>query len=164
MSVYDGHGLKGHGIAEFTEKCFRNTIEAAGRDLMAKNMTEQRLSAFFVNMFTDVQTKLQTSERSEADLSGTTALLALITRHYLCSAGVGDSQGVLVCVEGNKLIPIVLQEQHHFLSSKVRKHIVDSGGRIEKMTNVKGEPVGPLRVWLKVHNKMNMKLCNIATY
>ena len=149
--VLDGHGKDGEGVAAYCEKFIAKEIEGAGRALV-KDATEEVVVGFIRKTFEKCQNEMKDCADILPELSGTTASLVLLTRQYMCTAGVGDSKGVLVCSNENRLSPIVLQEVHNLASTSVKERIEKAGGRVEPMSNNVGKYVGPPRVWLKDSN------------
>ncbi|PSC69217.1 phosphatase 2C [Micractinium conductrix] len=80
--------------------------------------------------------------------SGSTAVVCMLRGRRLTTAWVGDSKAVLARQEPRGLRAIPLTRDHKPNHPEERARIQASGGRVERLVDQRGIPVGPDRVWL----------------
>ncbi|KAK2142016.1 hypothetical protein LSH36_1004g00083 [Paralvinella palmiformis] len=122
--IFDGHG--GEFAADFTEKTLFKTVMVR---LLKSALVEEKLnmSQMLSEEILTVDDQLLSIERATGELSGTTALVALLHDDMLTVANVGDSRGVMCAKDGNT---VPLSFDHKPQNSKERKRIKKAGGFI----------------------------------
>jgi protein phosphatase 1L len=122
--IFDGHG--GEFAADYTEKTLFKLIMV--RLLKAAlSETEDDLSAMLTEEILSVDEQLLKVEKSTGEVSGTTALVAVLRRNQLVVANVGDSRGVICDHQGNAL-PLSFDHKPHLVQE--RRRIKKAGGFI----------------------------------
>ncbi|KAK7475484.1 hypothetical protein BaRGS_00033240 [Batillaria attramentaria] len=119
--IFDGHG--GEFAADFVEKTMFKSIMI--RLLRGAPGETQNISSILTEEVLEVDRQLLAIARSNMEISGTTALLALVKGTVLTVANVGDSRGV-ICDKHGKMIPLSFDHKPHQM--KERKRIQQAGG------------------------------------
>lgn len=106
FAVFDGHGEFGHEVAELCANQFHPVLEDFVRDLPVptlcspKTTVDDDLHQQVADGLRRACARLEATVfdvlGSKADLSGTTALIAVLFRRHLFVANVGDSRAALV--------------------------------------------------------------------
>lgn len=100
------------------------------------------------NGFMEVDKTLGGS-RIDCEFSGSTAVVAYLKGTTLTTAWVGDSRAVLGR-EGKRGVEAVdLTHDHKPTSTEEKARILRSNGRVERLVDEMGQPMGPYRVWLQ---------------
>lgn len=138
--IFDGHG--GELAADFAEKklfpsLIKRLVEVKSQHRTPKETPEQRaegtraLLAEFSRVITEeilrLDTDLLAAAKAKKDLSGSTALVALVHGAHLVVANVGDSRGVL-CDKKGQAVPLSFDHKPQQL--KEHKRIKEAGGFI----------------------------------
>lgn len=136
--VFDGHG--GELAAEYAEKelfpsLMRKLVQAKERQgtpsSASKNEETRILLAEFSKVITEeilhLDTNILSVAKASRDLSGSTALVAMVHGAHLLVANVGDSRGVL-CDRKGQAIPLSFDHKPQQL--KEHKRIKEAGGFI----------------------------------
>ncbi|XP_071797998.1 protein phosphatase 1L-like [Asterias amurensis] len=122
--IFDGHG--GAFAADFTEKLLSQSVMARLlRTLL--NDGKANHSQILIEEILALDEKFLTVARSNNDIAGTTALVALLSGDELTVANVGDSRGVM-CDQEGRTIP--LSFDHKPQLPQERKRIKKAGGFI----------------------------------
>lgn len=119
--IFDGHG--GEFAADFVEKTMFKSIMV--RLLQNPSSDTQNFTSILTEEVLQVDKQLLALARSSMEISGTTALLALVKGETLTVANVGDSRGV-ICDKHGKMIPVSFDHKPHQL--RERKRIQQAGG------------------------------------
>jgi len=94
------------------------------------------------------------SSAIDCTFSGSTAIVVYIANGKLYSCNAGDSRAVLARSTVNsgtgegKLVAVALSDDQKPEREDEKKRILDNKGRVEACKGVKGEDIGPPRVWL----------------
>ncbi|KAK3589923.1 hypothetical protein CHS0354_034940 [Potamilus streckersoni] len=121
--IFDGHG--GEFAAEFVEKTiFKELMVRLLRPSTEDNISDN-LTQILAEEVLSVDSRLLDIERNSFDISGTTALIAIVRDRMLTVANVGDSRGV-ICDKNGKTIP--LSFDHKPQQVKERRRIKEAGG------------------------------------
>ncbi|XP_033761167.1 protein phosphatase 1L-like isoform X1 [Pecten maximus] len=120
--VFDGHG--GEFAADFAEKTLFKSIMIRLLKASLDEQTENFTSMLTQEML-NVDNQLLDIARSNMDISGSTALVALVKDGKLTVANIGDSRGVLCDKEGRS-IPLSYDHKPH--SVKEKRRIKEAGG------------------------------------
>ncbi|KAL3847391.1 hypothetical protein ACJMK2_018306 [Sinanodonta woodiana] len=121
--IFDGHG--GEFAAEFVEKTIFKELMVRLLRPSTEDNTSDNLTQILAQEVLSVDSRLLDIERSSFDISGTTALIAIVRDRILTVANVGDSRGV-ICDKEGKTIP--LSFDHKPQQVKERKRIKEAGG------------------------------------
>jgi len=129
--VFDGHG--GEFAVDFAEKTLSKALmgrllssassEPAAGD--AETTERASLPSILHEEILQVDKQLVNMQAAAEELSGTTALVAVLRGSELVVANVGDSRGVLCDVDG-KVIPMSHDHKPH--EEKERTRIMNAGG------------------------------------
>ncbi|XP_791681.3 protein phosphatase 1L [Strongylocentrotus purpuratus] len=122
--IYDGHG--GEFAAEFTEKLLSQAVLARLATAKRRQLPVNH-SQILVEEILAVDEKFLTVAKSNEDMAGSTALVALITDSDVIVANVGDSRGVM-CDGSGKTVPLSYDHKPHH--PQERKRIKKAGGFI----------------------------------
>ncbi|XP_071951356.1 protein phosphatase 1L-like [Antedon mediterranea] len=123
--VYDGHG--GTFASEFAEKLLSQTVVARLNRSKYSSNTNINYSQVLIEEMLLLDEKLLTVARSNNDVAGSTAIVAVVSGNELTVANVGDSRGVL-CDEHGNAIP--MSYDHKPQSPQERRRIKKAGGFI----------------------------------
>lgn len=144
FGVFDGHGALGHEVSEFLR------TELPKFFLKQPNLSSQPIEAI-TKAFLDCNTKLA-SGSIDCTFSGSTGIACYLQDGKLYSCNAGDSRAVLArqstVGEETKFTAIPLSSDQKPERSDEKERIIKSKGRVEACKGMKGEDIGPLRVWL----------------
>lgn len=83
-------------------------------------------------------------------MSGSTAIAVFIQNETVYAFNVGDSRAILVSQKSPKEWGLkALSNDQKPSREDEKQRILKFGGRVEAQKNERGQPVGPLRVWIK---------------
>ena len=159
-ALFDGHGSVGEQISDFcvdfTTKYFSSNMETF----------QSSPKSALISLLEECDAALRTT-RIHYDLSGSTAVVVLITSTNIHTASLGDSRAVLGTLANMSfaLPPPANKFCRHFTVGRVLKPIpltVDqkpnhdeeflrirkAGGQVDKVADIMGNKLGPYRVWL----------------
>lgn len=141
FGCFDGHGPNGHHVSAFVKEKLPATL-ATNQQVWsdpggALKATFMAVDAALCACGTDIS------------FSGSTGVVTLLQGKRLTCAWVGDSRCVLGRRVNGSLCALALTEDHKPGSDGERTRILASGGRVDRLINEAGEPVGPQRVWLR---------------
>ncbi|CAK0737017.1 hypothetical protein CVIRNUC_000841 [Coccomyxa viridis] len=141
FGVFDGHGPNGHHVSHFLK------LRLPG--VLSRNLSELADAREAVSQtFQELQAGLERASHC-VELSGSTAVVALLQGRRLCVGWTGDSRAVLGRREpSGKCRAISLTHDHKPVNPPEAIRIRAAGGRIERLQTESGESVGPHRVWL----------------
>lgn len=164
--LFDGHGKEGHKVSTFCKEFmikyfwaqthkFRENPEKAVEEMVV--VTDAELATVKI----------------DCKFSGTTVVVLLLTQDLLVVGSLGDSRAVLAtlpkeCSEptstttsfktvkslkpSRALNPVALTIDQKPNHEEELKRIRKSGGIVERVTNDKGQPIGPYRIWRRRGN------------
>ncbi|GAB1605478.1 protein phosphatase 1L-like [Argonauta hians] len=122
--VFDGHG--GEFAADFAEKVlFKNLMVRLLK--IPKDEDSASMPTILKEEFLNVDQQFLDIAKSSMDMSGSTALVAILRNGILTVANVGDSRGVMCDKDGNT-IPLTVD--HKPQQVKERSRIKEAGGYI----------------------------------
>ncbi|XP_033124980.1 protein phosphatase 1L-like [Anneissia japonica] len=122
--VYDGHG--GTFASEFAEKLLSQTVLARLNRSKYSHATVN-YSQVLIEEILSLDEKLLTVAKSNKDVAGSTAIVAILSEGELTVANVGDSRGV-ICDEHGSAIPMSYDHKPQLLQE--RRRIKKAGGFI----------------------------------
>jgi len=148
FGVFDGHGASGEIVSQFL-------VHVLPQELSKELKSEKKgdVSLALQRAFYHTSESLVDRESSNCAFSGSTAVAVYIDGDSLYCANCGDSRAVLGSFtnEGG-LVAVPLSHDHKPERADESRRILERNGRIEPCRGSAGEPVGPLRVWLKRQN------------
>lgn len=144
FGAMDGHGPNGHLVSNFVKQHL---------PILLVNYLAQDpdLCKALSQGFTEVDRALGTS-RIDCEFSGSTCVVTHLQGTTLTTAWVGDSRGVLGRGRpgGKKgCEAIELTQDHKPTTPEERARILKANGRVERLVDEYGQPMGPHRVWLQ---------------
>ncbi|KAF8071239.1 protein phosphatase [Scenedesmus sp. PABB004] len=147
FGVFDGHGQEGkavsHTVCEQLPRIMARLL--AGKAAPAAGGIEAALTA----AFPEANACVRHRAGLDADLSGSTGIVAVLAPHRLVAANLGDSRCVLGKVDARGAVTAVaLSADHTPMDDKEAQRVVAAGGRIASFM-CGDEPLGPPRVWLR---------------
>ncbi|KAL3154847.1 hypothetical protein ABBQ38_011389 [Trebouxia sp. C0009 RCD-2024] len=90
------------------------------------------------------------SSRIDCEFSGSTSVVSFLKGKTLTTAWVGDSRGVLGrSKKGGGYEAVPLTKDHKPTAPEEKARIVATNGRVERLVDEMGQPIGPFRVWLQ---------------
>lgn len=119
-------------------------------DLLVSQLKQEQnnIPAALTEGFLEVDERLSASH-VDCEFSGSTACVSLLKGNMLYTAWVGDSRGVLGRRTPSGIEGIDLTIDHKPDDAEERKRIQEHNGRVERLVDETGEPIGPPRVWLQ---------------
>ncbi|EFN51169.1 hypothetical protein CHLNCDRAFT_55285 [Chlorella variabilis] len=162
LAALDGHGPHGHAVSEFLRQKLPLELAeqlgesgtVAGRAAAAAGAggaaagTPADAAAALSATFLRVDRELCGGSGVSVAYSGSTAVVCMLQGRRLTTAWVGDSRAVLARQEPRGCRAICLTRDHKPSTPDERARILMSGGRVEHLSDQRGQPVGPQRVWL----------------
>lgn len=153
MGVMDGHGPQGHKVSAHLKRYLPLTL-AEHISRYGSDRGGASTAAALVSSFLECHAKLSESPIDMDDAlidcsySGSTAVLTYLEGRRIVAAWVGDSRAIVVRADprGPRAVNLTRDHKPHIPSEKDR--IMACGGRVERLIDGLGRPVGPFRVWL----------------
>lgn len=152
FGAMDGHGPHGHLVSAFVKQHLPILLvdhlsgaDGGGDDGGAGGGAARALAEGFL----EVDARLGAS-RIDCEFSGSTCVVAYLRGNQLTTAWVGDSRGVLGrATAGGGWQAVDLTSDHKPTDPAERERILRSQGRVERLVDETGQPMGPHRVWLQ---------------
>lgn len=142
FGALDGHGPHGHLVSGYVKQHLPIILV---NHLTTEKDVKKALSAGFI----EVNNSLSNS-RIDCEFSGSTAVVSFLKGKRLTTAWVGDSRGVLGReTPENGLEAVDLTDDHKPTNPEEKARILRSNGRVERLVDEMGQPMGPYRVWLQ---------------
>ncbi|KAK9827257.1 hypothetical protein WJX81_004206 [Elliptochloris bilobata] len=148
FGVFDGHGPSGEKVSGF----IRQHLPPVLGQLLALEAGDE--AEALRRGFLEVHRRL-VGGPIDSDLSGSTAVACLLRGARLTTAWAGDSRAVLARMHPDALpkrsgrpVAVPLTRDHEPCLAAEQRRIIMAGGRVERMRDERGLPVGPQRVWL----------------
>eukprot|EP00744_Colponema_vietnamica_P006236 GILI01009066.1.p1 GENE.GILI01009066.1~~GILI01009066.1.p1 ORF type:complete len:421 (-),score=27.72 GILI01009066.1:57-1319(-) len=150
VGVFDGHGRDGNHASSFAvEQCTNSLVRTP---LFVSNLENAVRSSFL-----EIHQRMSSSNFDSA-FSGTTAVVLVFRGNNLLISHVGDSRAIIGRVAGSSSGPAAegenitltceaLTVDHKPDNADERPRIIKSGGVVEPLFDMDGNPVGPVRVW-----------------
>lgn len=143
VAICDGHGVAGGEIARFIAAALSQEVATQVRQVSSQKRA----------LVHSIESVIQRLLDSELDyrFSGTTLVALLATPKEAICANLGDSRALIGGTLENKYksfhLPMSRDHKPELADEACR--IKEAGGRIEAFKDERGQPIGPLRVWLK---------------
>eukprot|EP00887_Chlorella_sp_A99_P000493 scaffold17.g493.t1 len=161
FAALDGHGPNGHLVSAFLKQrmpvalCEKLAQEEQEQQQEQQQPPQQQGQAAACQAAAQALTScfLETDdalrEAVNCQFSGSAAACSLLLGRQIVSAWVGDCRAVLVRIPaGGKPTAIPLTSDHKPTCTEERERILAAGGRVERLIDGQGRPLGPSRVWL----------------
>ncbi|KAL3144415.1 hypothetical protein ABBQ32_004163 [Trebouxia sp. C0010 RCD-2024] len=142
FGAFDGHGPNGHLVSGYVKQHL---------PIMLVNhlSMEADASKALTKGFLEVDKALGSS-RIDCEFSGSTSVVSFLKGKTLTTAWVGDSRGVLGrSKKGGGYEAVPLTKDHKPTAPEEKARIVATNGRVERLVDEMGQPIGPFRVWLQ---------------
>jgi serine/threonine protein phosphatase PrpC len=166
-ALFDGHGANGRQVVETAASFIGHWFEVE-IDRFIVSVTQHDPIEALTTMIEDCE--LHVNERIDTTLSGSTAVMLLVTPTYIYSANLGDSRGILACVPGptsdlkqprnmtrstfkrlvvpgRMLVSLAITLDQKPNQQEEMKRIHQAGGIIQRLASPSGRKQGPYRVW-----------------
>jgi serine/threonine protein phosphatase PrpC len=142
FGAMDGHGPHGHLVSGYLKQHLPI--------ILVNHLTNESKSVedALTSGFLEVDKGLGNS-RIDCEFSGSTCVVGYIQGKTLTTAWVGDSRGVIGYDAGAGIQPLDLTNDHKPTLPEEKERILKSNGRVEKLVDEVGQPMGPHRVWLQ---------------
>lgn len=142
FGALDGHGPHGHLVSGYVKQHLPIILV---NHLTSEGDVRRALTSGFM----EVDKSLGNS-RIDCEFSGSTAVISYLKGHTLTTAWVGDSRGVIgrETAEGG-LVALDLTNDHKPTNPEEKARILKTNGRVERLVDEMGQPMGPHRVWLQ---------------
>jgi len=144
FGVFDGHGQFGHHVSQF---CATNLPKLLSKQ---PDLDAEPIEALARTFHSCHQALI--SGKIDSSFSGTTAVCSYIHGDQIYCANAGDSRCVLGSIEDGKWVARDLSIDHKPSRPDERKRILECGGRVDTCRSPTKEPIGPLRVWLRLQD------------
>lgn len=142
FGAMDGHGPHGHLVSGYVKQHL---------PIMLVNHLSQEsdIKTALTNGFVEVDKALATS-RIDCEFSGSTTVVTLLKGRTLTTAWVGDSRGVMGRQQKDgRWVHVDLTCDHKPTNVDEKARILQANGRVERLVDELGQPMGPHRVWLQ---------------
>lgn len=142
FGAMDGHGPHGHLVSGYVKQHLPI--------ILVNHLTSEKdVKKALTSGFLEVDKSLGNS-RIDCEFSGSTAVVSYLKGHTLTTAWVGDSRGVLGReTPESGLHAVDLTEDHKPTNPGEKERILKTNGRVERLVDEMGQPMGPHRVWLQ---------------
>jgi len=147
FAIFDGHGEDGHLLTAYLREKIPQVLEPAVVEVLAGRSSIEELRQQLRALFPAVHMQMCQDLPLDSDVSGSTAVVALIVEGLLLCGSVGDSRALL----GSKGSPwrlLPLTRDHRPGSPRENARISERGGRVEPNYDENHEPLGSPRVWV----------------
>ncbi|MEW5299905.1 MAG: hypothetical protein WDW36_002875 [Sanguina aurantia] len=141
FGAMDGHGPHGHLVSGYVKQHLPIILV---NHLTSDKDVKKALSLGF----TEVDKSLGNS-RIDCEFSGSTAVVSYLKGRTLTTAWVGDSRGVMGRETKAGIVAVDLTYDHKPTNPEEKTRILKSNGRVERLVDEMGQPMGPHRVWLQ---------------
>uniref|UniRef100_A0A7S0YI47 PPM-type phosphatase domain-containing protein n=1 Tax=Polytomella parva TaxID=51329 RepID=A0A7S0YI47_9CHLO len=141
FGAMDGHGPHGHLVSGYVKQHL--PIILVNYLTLGKDVPKALASGFM-----EVDSSLGSS-RIDCEFSGSTCVVAYLKGKTLTTAWVGDSRGVMGRETRKGWEAIDLTTDHKPTTPEEKNRILKSSGRVERLIDEMGQPMGPYRVWLQ---------------
>lgn len=148
FAVCDGHGAVGHHVTGIIKDELPRHVSSLLSELPMHSHSPDSLKDLLKEAarLTDLDIL---NSGFDVSYSGSTLIAILICGSLMITCNVGDSRAVLGRKNSDTWESVQLSEDHKPELPSERDRILANNGRIDPCFNSKGEPVGPLRVWIK---------------
>ena len=153
LGVCDGHGIFGQNISCYLKEHLPINLKEAFLDQNIIDLSSINivlLSEIIESIYKDTNEEMNSDERIDSTLSGSTCVGGLFTPSRFFCINVGDSRCVLFKYDKSKNIWSFsnLSRDHKPNDINEKKRIIEKGGIVEPYKNEEGNFLGPERVWI----------------
>lgn len=141
FGAMDGHGPHGHLVSGYVKQHLPII-------LVNHLTTDTDVKKALTSGFVEVDKSLGNS-RIDCEFSGSTAVVSYLKGKTITTAWVGDSRGVMGRETKKGWEAIDLTHDHKPTNAEEKARILKSNGRVERLVDEMGQPMGPYRVWLQ---------------
>jgi len=162
--VCDGHGSAGHDVSKFIKDKLPEKLRF---NINKRPSKTDSVIKILEDSFIQVNEELLNKTNIESDFSGSTCVSVLFTQDKLYCANLGDSRAIIGrCTKENKDNKTtilnwsynLLSRDHKLSEIDEKERIIEKGGRVEPYQDIKGNFIGPMRVWLKEENSPGLAM------
>lgn len=138
FGVFDGHGQVGDKCAIFAASRIPKALKGEVLNLAS----EDAITAQVANVFTSVNTQLHNLRDIDDDMSGTTAVTAIVLDDVIWVANVGDSRAIIISSEaGHFKVKALSMDQTPYRRDE-RARVRKCGARVLNVDQLEGfEPI-----------------------
>ncbi|PNW88452.1 hypothetical protein CHLRE_01g030200v5 [Chlamydomonas reinhardtii] len=141
FGAMDGHGPHGHLVSGYVKQHLPI--------ILVNHLTlEKDVKKALSQGFCEVDRSLGNS-RIDCEFSGSTAVVSYLKGKTLTTAWVGDSRGVMGRETKKGWEAVDLTNDHKPTAPEEKARILKANGRVERLVDEMGQPMGPYRVWLQ---------------
>ena len=149
FAVIDGHGNYGEEVTHYIKTKLPYYLEDAFKEKnISGNLVKDEIMQAFASVFKRINTELYAGD-IDVSLSGCTINCVFLTKDKLYCINVGDSRSIITIHKNYEWFVMPLSEDHKPELPREKSRIEKTGGRVACMEDNHGQPVGPLRVWLR---------------
>lgn len=141
FGAMDGHGPHGHLVSGYVKQHLPIILV---NHLTTEKDVKRALTCGFVEV-----DKTLGNSRIDCEFSGSTAVVSYLKGKTLTTAWVGDSRGVMGRHTPKGWEAIDLTNDHKPTNPEEKARILRNNGRVERLVDEMGQPMGPYRVWLQ---------------
>ena len=154
LGVCDGHGIFGQNVSSYLKEHLPMNVQ---EELIDQNILDlskidiTKFSEIIESIYKSTNLKMNSDERIDSSLSGSTCISGLFTPSHFYCINVGDSRCVLFKYfkSNNYWSSSNLSRDHKPNDINEKSRILQNGGIVESYINSEGKHVGPERVWVK---------------
>jgi len=152
FGVFDGHGALGHEVSSFL-------VNELPKFFLKQSNLDTDPHEAITRAFVDCNVKLASSN-IDCSFSGSTCIVVYLAGNKLYSCNAGDSRAVLArATADGRLQAIPLSSDQKPEREDEKKRILEHKGRVEACKGVRGEDIGPPRVWLSHQDVPGLAMC-----
>ena len=152
LGVCDGHGIFGQNISSYLKEHLPKNVQ---KILLDKNITDlsnintRIFSELIESIYKTTNSKMNSDERIDSSLSGSTCISGIYTPSRFFCINVGDSRCVLFKYFKSENIWTFsdLSRDHKPSDINEKNRILSHGGKVEPYIDEQGNHLGPERVW-----------------
>ena len=152
LGVCDGHGVYGQNISSYLKEHLPMNVqeELIDNNIMdLSNIDITTFSEIIESIYKTTNSQMNSDERIDSSLSGSTCIAGLYTPSRFLCINVGDSRCVLFKYFKSKNFWTFsnLSRDHKPNDQNEKNRILNNGGKVESYVDEKGNHIGPERVW-----------------
>ena len=153
LGVCDGHGVYGQNISSYLKEHLPMNVQEELIDhniIDLSNINIANFSEIIESVYKKTNSQMNSDERIDSSLSGSTCIAGLYTPSRFFCINVGDSRCVLFKYhKSEKCWSFSNLSRDHKPSNITEKNrILNNGGKVESYIDEQGNHLGPERVWV----------------
>ena len=154
VGVCDGHGVYGQNISSYLKEHLPLNVqdELIHQNILdLSNIDITKFSEIIESIYKTTNSQMNSDERIDSSLSGSTCISGLFTPSHFFCINVGDSRCVLFKFfkSRNYWTFSNLSRDHKPSDVNEKNRILNNGGKVESYIDEEGNHVGPERVWAR---------------